>query len=212
LNTINKSQDNLDTIATRIRDYLSIKDKAREEIIRLCREIIRNSANAIRAVHRQDYTSAQQLVDSTQILLRKIISVVPEGHADLFYSGLIHDSQKESAEAAITMALVTRKAIPTPESIGVTYASYLNGMGDAVGELRRYVLDNLRRGDLSRCEEFLETMDDIFSILVTMDFPDAITFGLRRNTDAVRSILEKTRGDLSLILRQKSLEDKLKKV
>ena len=212
MSKINKSQDNLEAIAARIRDYLSIKDKAREEIIRFCREIIRNSANAIRAVHRQDHTSAQQLIDSAQTLLLKIIDVVPEGHADLFYSGLIHDSQKELAEAAITMALVTRKAIPTPESIGVTYASYLNGMGDAVGELRRYVLDNLRRDDLSRCEEFLETMDDIFSILVTMDFPDAITFGLRRNTDAVRGILEKTRGDLSLILRQKSLEDKLKKV
>ena len=208
----NKPKDNLDTIATRIRDYFSIKDKAREDIIRWCREIIRSSANAIRAVHRHDYKSAQQLVDSTQILLSKIISSVPEGHNDLLYTGLIHDSQKELSEATITLAIVTGKAIPTPESIRVTYAAYLNGMGEVVGEMRRYILDTLRRGDLSRCEEFLETMDDIYSVLVTMDFPDAITFGLRRTTDAVRGILEKTRGDLTLLIRQKVLEEQLKNI
>lgn len=208
----NKPKDNLDTIAARIRDYFSIKDKAREDIIRWCREIIRSSANAIRAVHRHDYKSAQQLVDSTQILLSKIISSVPEGHNDLLYTGLIHDSQKELSEATITLAIVTGKAIPTPESIRVTYAAYLNGMGEVVGEMRRYILDTLRCGDLSRCEEFLETMDDIYSVLVTMDFPDAITFGLRRTTDAVRGILEKTRGDLTLLIRQKVLEEQLKNI
>jgi len=212
LSETNKPKDNLDTIATRIRDYFSIKDKAREDIIRWCREIIRSSANAIRAVHRHDYKSAQQLVDSTQILLSKIISSVPEGHNDLLYTGLIHDSQKELSEATITLAIVTGKTIPTPESIRVTYAAYLNGMGEVVGEMRRYILDTLRRGDLSRCEEFLETMDDIYSVLVTMDFPDAITFGLRRTTDAVRGILEKTRGDLTLLIRQKVLEEQLKNI
>jgi translin len=212
LSKTNKFQDNLEIIAARIRDYLTIKDKTREEIIRLCREIIRNSAHAIRAAHRQDYIDAQKIVDSAQTLSGKIIELVPEGHSDLLYSGLIHDSQKELAEAVITLALVTGRDIPTPESIGVSYASYLNGMGEAVGELRRYILDKLRQGDLSRCEELLETMDDIYSTLVTMDFPDAITYGLRRTTDNVRGILEKTRGDLSLILRQKSLEDKLKRV
>ena len=96
--------------------------------------------------------------------------------------------------------------------MGVSYPAYLNGLGEAVGELRRYLLDSLRRNDLSRCEELLAIMDDIYSMLVTMDFPDAITYGLRRTTDAVRGILEKTRGDLTLVLRQKELEDKLEHI
>jgi len=212
LSKINKSQYNFEDVATQIRDYFSVKDKAREEIIRGCREIIRDSANAIRAIHRREYDNARQLVESAQIVLGKILTAVPEGHTDLLYIGLIHDSQKELAEAKITLALVTGQVFPTPESIKVSCAAYLNGMGEAVGEIRRYILDDLRHGDLSRCEEFLEIMDDMYSVLVTMDFPDAITYGLRRTTDAVRGILEKTRGDLTLLIRQKVLEEKLKSI
>lgn len=205
-----KATNNLETIAERIRDFFSTKDTAREKVIRLCREVIRYSANAIRAVHRQDQAEAKQLLRSAHNSLHQIAKSVPKEHNDLLYGGLIHDAQKEFAEASITLALVTGDTIPTPEAAGINYAAYLNGMGEAVGELRRYLLDSLRRDDLSRCEELLATMDDIYSVLVTMDFPDAITFGLRRTTDSVRGILEKTRGDLTLVLRQKALEDKLK--
>ncbi|MBM3183083.1 MAG: haloacid dehalogenase [Chloroflexi bacterium] len=205
-----KATNNLEAIAEKIRDFFSTRDTAREEVIRLCREVIRYSANAIRAVHRQDQAGAKQLLGFAHDSLRQISKSVPKEHNDLLYGGIIHDAQKEFAEANITLALVTGDVIPTPEAAGVTYAAYLNGMGEAVGELRRYLLDSLRRDELSRCEELLAIMDDIYSILVTMDFPDAITFGLRRTTDSVRGILEKTRGDLTLVLRQKALEDKLK--
>ncbi|MBM3173915.1 MAG: haloacid dehalogenase [Chloroflexi bacterium] len=206
----NKATNNLEAIAERIRDFFAAKDMAREEVIRRCREVIRYSANAIRAVHRQDEGEAKYLLESAHNSLQMITHAVPKEHNDLLHSGLIHDAQKEFAEASITLALVAGDTIPTPETTGVTYAAYLNGMGEAVGELRRYLLDSMRRNDLSRCEKLLATMDEIYSILVTMDFPDAITFGLRRTTDAVRGILERTRGDLTLILRQKALEDKLK--
>ena len=126
-----------------------------------------------------------------------------------FACRFVHDAQKEFAEASTTLALVTGKPLPEPETIGVSYAAYLNGLGEAVGELRRYLLDSLRRNDLSRCEELLAIMDDVYSVLITMDFPDGITYGLRRTSDAVRGILEKTRGDLTLVLRQKELEEKL---
>ena len=124
-------------------------------------------------------------------------------HNDLLHAGFIHDAQKEFAEASITISIITSRPFPDPESLHVSYAAYLNGMGEAVGELRRYLLDSLRRNDFSRCEEFLSTMDEIYSVLVTVDFPDAITHGLRRTTDSVRGILEKTRGDLTLILKLK---------
>jgi translin len=105
--------------------------------------------------------------------------------------------------------LVNGREIPAPEDMGVDVAAYLNGLGEAVGEIRRYLLDGMRKGDLSRGEELLGIMDDVYSMLVTMDFPDALTGGLRRTTDMVRGVLEKTRSDLTLAIRQKSLEEKI---
>lgn len=207
-----KTTENLEAIAERIRLYLSTKDAARENTLRLCREVIRHSANAIRAVHRQEEAKAEQLLDSAHTSLRELSRDVPEEHNDLLYAGFVHDAQKEFAEASATLAVVTGKSLPDPDTLGVSYPAYLNGLGEAVGELRRYLLDSLRRNDLSRCEELLAIMDDIYSVLVTMDFPDAITHGLRRTTDSVRGILERTRGDLTLVLRQKELEDKLQQL
>lgn len=132
--------------------------------------------------------------------------------SELSNIGFLHDAQKEFAEGRITLALVTGKSLPHPEELDVNPASYLNGLGEAVGELRRYLLDNIRKGDLSRGEELLSAMDEIYSVLVTMDFPDAITGGLRRTTDMVRGVLEKTRSDLTLVIRQQSLEQRLEKL
>ena len=197
---------NLEDIAEKIRLYFSAKDVAREKALRLSREIIRCSANAIRAIHRQEEANAEQLLDSARALLQEL------ANDDLVHAGFVHDAQKEFAEASITLAVVSGNSLPEPEALGVSYPAYLNGMGEAVGELRRYLLDSLRRDDLSRCEELLAIMDDIYAILITMDFPDGITYGLRRTTDAVRGILEKTRGDLTLVLRQKVLEEKLDQI
>ena len=194
---------NLEYIAEKIRLYFSTKDAVREKALRLSREIIRHSANAIRAIHRQEEANASQLLDSARALCQEL------ANDDLVHAGFVHDAQKEFAEASITFAIVSGNSLPEPEALGISYPAYLNGMGETVGELRRYLLDSLRRDDLSRCEELLAIMDDIYAILITMDFPDGVTYGLRRTTDAVRGILEKTRGDLTLVLRQKVLEEKL---
>ena len=207
-----KTTENLEAIAEKSRLYLSARDAARENTLRLCREVIRYSANAIRAVHRQEEAKAEQLLGSAHTSLQQLAHDVPEEHNDLLHAGFVHDAQKELAEASVTLAIVTGKSLPDPDTLGVSYPAYLNGLGEAVGELRRYLLDSLRRNDLSRCEELLAIMDDIYSVLVTMDFPDAITHGLRRTTDSVRGILERTRGDLTLVLRQKELEDKLEQM
>lgn len=207
-----RATENLEAIAEKTRLYLSTKDTARENTLRLCREIIRCSANAIRAVHRQEEGKAEQLLRSARASLRDLIRNIPPEHNDLVYAGFVHDAQKEFAEASTTLAIVAGKSLPEPETLGVSYPAYLNGLGETVGELRRYLLDSLRRGDLSRCEGLLAIMDDIYATLVTMDFPDAITCGLRRTTDSVRGILEKTRGDLTLVLRQKELEEKLEQI
>jgi translin len=162
-------------------------------------------------VHRQEFDQAKELLQSAHNLITEAEEAVSM-HSELRNSGFIRDAQKEFAEGSITLALATEKQPPGPDELGIDAAAYLNGLGEAVGELRRYLLDSMRRGDLSRGEELLSAMDDIYSILVTMDFPDAITGGLRRTTDVVRSILEKTRSDLTLVMRQKDLENRLEKL
>ncbi|MDD5038820.1 MAG: haloacid dehalogenase [Dehalococcoidales bacterium] len=199
---------NLDAIAENLRLSLVAKDKAREKALPLCREIIRYCSQAIRAVHRQEFSQAEELLKSARNLLNEAEQAVTDG-LELSSTGFLRDAQKEFAEGSITLALVTGKPTPAPEELDVDPAAYLNGLGEAVGELRRYLLDSMRKGDLSRGEELLSAMDDIYSVLVTMDFPDAITGGLRRTTDMVRGVLEKTRSDLTLVIRQKDLEDRL---
>jgi translin len=206
-----KIAKNLEILAGKIHGYFSAKDDAREKTLRISREIIRYSANTIRSVHRQEMDSAEQLLASAQALLKELAHNILKDNEDLAYAGFVHDAQKELAEASCTLAIVSGKALPRPESLGVSYAAYLNGLGEAVGELRRYILDSVRRNDLSRCEEYLAIMDDIYSLLITMDYPDGITYGLRRTSDAVRGILEKTRGDLTVALRQQALEEKLER-
>jgi len=200
--------DNLDSIADQIRLSFSAKDAAREKALPLCREAIRYCSNAIRAVHRQEFDQAKELLQSAHNLLAEVEQTV-NAHSEFSNAGFFKDAQKEFAEGSITLALVTGKRLPDPGELGIGGAAYLNGLGEAVGELRRYLLDSMRSGNLSRCEELLSAMDDIYSVLVTMDFPDAITGGLRRTTDMVRGVLERTRSDLTLVIRQKDLEERL---
>ena len=207
---MNRLTDNLDSIADRIRLSFSAKDAAREKALPLCREAIRHCSNAIRAVHRQEFDQAGELLQQARNLLDEAKQTVA-AYNELSNTGFIRDAQKEFAEGSITLALVTGNRLPDPGELNIDSAAYLNGLGEAVGELRRYLLDSMRRGDLSRGEELLEAMDDIYSILVTMDFPDAITGGLRRTTDMVRGILERTRSDLTLVISQKDLKDRLGK-
>jgi len=202
--------DNLESIADQLRLNLSAIDAAREKALPLCREVIRHCGNAIRAVHRQEFDQAKKLLQSAHKLLDEAEQVVAD-HTELNHAGFIRDAQKEFAEGSITLALVTGKPLPYPDALGIDSAAYLNGLGEAVGELRRYLLDNLRKGDLSRGEELLCAMDDIYNTLATMDFPDTITGGLRRTTDMVRGVLERTRSDLTLVIRQKDLENSLEK-
>ena len=205
-----KLTENLDSVAEGVREVFLAKDSAREKALPLCRDAIRQCSLAIRAVHRQEFDQAEELLQLARKLLGRAEQAV-SAYGELSNSGFIRDAQKEFAEGSITLALVTGARLPEPDGLGVEVSAYLNGMGEAVGEMRRYLLDSMRQGDLSRCEEMLLAMDDIYSVLVTMDFPDAITGGLRRTTDMVRGVVERTRSDLTLVMRQKDLENKLGK-
>ncbi len=203
--------NNLDSISEQARKDLSARDEAREQMLPLCRDAIRYCSNAIRAIHRQEFDKAEELIKTARSMLTDAEEAV-KSYSELSSTGVVRDARKEFAEANITLALVTGKSFPRPEGLGVDTAAYLNGLGEAVGEVRRYLLDAMRKGDLSRGEEFLTVMDDIYSVLVTIDFPDAITGGLRRTTDMVRGVLERTRSDLTLAVRQEALETRLAKL
>lgn len=201
----------LNPICDKIRGNFEAKDAARERALVLSREVIRNSANAIRAVHREEFEEAVALMKQSDALLREVDQAL-KGHLDVYYAGFVHDSQKEHAEAHITYALVRKEAIPDPDDIRVGYAAYLNGMGEAVGELRRHALDGIRQNDIAWGESLLSAMDEIYYAMVSFDYPTAISGGLKRTADVTRSLIERTRGDLTNAIRQQRLEAALAEI
>lgn len=203
--------ENIDTIGKLAIEHLTLKHAARERALPKSRAAIRYCANSIRATHRQEFESARQLQEQAAALLQEMNDDLRD-HQDIYYAGFVQDAQKEYAEAILFTALVQGHELPTTEALNIGWPSYLNGLAEAVGELRRYLLDQLRRGSFERCEDFLSSMDDIYALLITVDFPDAVTGGLRRSTDSTRSILEKTRGDLTTALSQAQLERSLQEL
>jgi translin len=199
----------LTEIGGEIDERLTALNAARERALDDARQVIRLSANSIRAVHRGEFDQARRQADEAGALIANLRRVLAP-HAVLYWSGYVQDAQKEYAEARLTYAIIAGESLPGPTDLQVEDASYLNGMGETVGELRRHVLDIIRVGELERAERLLGVMDDIFNLLVSVDYPDAITANLRRTTDSVRGILERTRGDLTLSLRQAALEQALR--
>lgn len=186
-------------------------NEARERALAESRQIVRLSANTIRAVHRHDFDEADELVDEA----RRMNVALAEHLADypqIYWAGYMRDAQKEFAEANITLSIIAGRELPSPADLGVEHSVYLNGLGESAGELRRYALDAMRRWDLDRAEQILSVMDEIYGLLVTVDYPDAVTGGLRRTTDMVRGVLERTRGDLTVALQQRTLTEALGRV
>ncbi len=199
---------NLDDLSAELRRRLDEKNAARERALPAARRAIRSCANAIRAIHRQEWDEAHRLMAEARSAIDEGLEAVRD-HPDIRFAGYLQDAQKEYAEARITEAIVAGSELPTPEDLGVEDAPYLNGMAEAIGEARRHILDLLRKGDVDRGEAVLDAMNDMYYVLVSMDYPDAITLNLRRPTDVARSLIEKTRGDLSVALVQRNLRDAL---
>lgn len=184
---------------------------ARERALPASRAAIRSCANAIRAIHRGELDLAHRLMDEARASIDAGLDAVRD-HPEIRFAGYLQDAQKEFAEAKITEAVVSGAThAPTPEELAVEDAPYLNGMAEAIGEARRHTLDLLRHGRIADGEAVLSAMDDMYAVLVTMDYPDAITGNLRRSTDVARSLIEKTRGDLSVARVSQDLHDALER-
>jgi len=200
----------INEIGERVLARLEATNAARERALSETRQIVRLSANAIRAVHRDDFDEAARLVGQARQMQDALVAELRD-HPNIYWSGYVQDAQKEYAEANIVLGIISGRGVPSPEDLSVENAVYLNGLGEAAGELRRYVLDALRRWQPERAETLLVAMDDIYGLLVTVDYPDAITGGLRRTTDMVRGVLERTRGDLTVALQNRNLLDALER-
>ncbi len=194
-------------ICEKIRAQFDVKDNARERALVLSREVVRHSANAIRAVHRRQFAEAHEVISAIHHLVEEMNAVLVP-FPEVKYAGFVHDSQKEYAEAAIFLSVVTGEPLPDPDLLGIDYPAYLHGVGDATGEMRRLILDRIREGASAArtTEELLNAMDEIYLELISFDYPAAITAGLRRITDVLRGTIERTRGDLSAAIAQQRLQ------
>jgi translin len=200
---------NLDGIIDRIVTSLKRKNEVRDLTLQRSREMIRFCANSIRATHRHEFAEAEGLLAQAKAAAGLMIQDV-QPYPDLYFAGYVQDATKELAEAAITLAVINGQPLPSPETLNIEYAAYLNGLGEATGEMRRYALDAMRRDALEDAERLLGIMDDVYTYLVTIDFPDALTGGLRRTTDLVRGVTERTRGDLTTTMQEHKLQVALK--
>jgi len=198
-----------ETLAAELRQIMEAQNAAREQALRQCRETIRTAAVAIRAVHRMEFEEAESLLRAARQCVDALHSALST-HPSLLAAGYVHDAEKEYVEAEVVHAIVRGREVPAPAALGVGPAAYLNGLAEAGSECRRYVLDRLRAGATDEADRVLRIMDDIYFELVTFDFPDAITGNLRRTTDAFRAVLERTRGDLTVALQQRALEQALR--
>ncbi len=201
--------NNLDQLADKILAGLEAKNTAREEALKLSRLLVQHASKTIRAVHRKEWDEAEALLtEAGGIAQRLKAATLPQ--PELYSAGYAQDALKEYAEAHITRALAREEDLPDPDTLGVEYAAYLNGLGEAIGEMRRHTLDLIRRGEIERAERRVEAMDEVYAFLTTVDYPDAVTNGLRRTTDMVRGVTERTRGDLTTAARQERLQAALR--
>lgn len=191
-------------IISRFEVLSTVRDRALAE----GRQVIRLSANTVRAIHRRDFPEASSLLADATVMLSSLTSDLAD-YPGIYWAGYVQDAMKEFAEAQITFAIVSQTKIPEARELSIEDAPYLNALAESASELRRDVLDRLRSDDLESAEQLLNAMDEIYDVLVTVDFPDAITGGLRRSTDQLRAVLERTRGDLTITIAQKRLQRSL---
>lgn len=193
--------DVVSAITARFDNLNIVRDRALSE----GRQVIRLSANTVRAVHRNELDVAHAELGQARAILSSLCASLQQFGA-IYWAGYVQDAMKEFTEASLTLAIVEGTSWPLPDDLGVEDAPYLNAMAESASELRRLILDTLRGDNLPLAERYLSTMDDIYSVLITVDFPDAITGGLRRTTDQLRAVLERTRGDVTLTINQRRLE------
>ncbi|MCM8759485.1 MAG: haloacid dehalogenase [Candidatus Omnitrophica bacterium] len=203
-----QKQTELERLEKEFRDFFENIDIAREQSLKLSREVTRLSSRAIKKLHQQNYDEAQKLLEQATTLLisaRQAVIKFPE----VQYAGFLHNAEKELIEGLIFFKILKDNSIFIPDFDAFDRISFLHGLCEAMGELRRNILDRIRKDQVEDLENMLSLMDDVYYFVSCFDYPDVITRNLRRVLDVLRSTVEKTRADITLTLQQKSLEKKL---
>src|SRR5271157_530310 len=202
--------ESMKDICDDIRSRFDKMDNARESALAASRKITRNSGDSIKAIHREEWEQAESLMKET----REIVIFLHDSLAEfpsIYYSGYVEDSQAEFAEVSILYSVLRGLALPTPQGLAIENTAYLKGVGDATGELRRHILDLIRKGRPEEGEKYLDIMDEYYTEMMSFDYPDAIMHGLRKKTDVARSLIERTRGDLTNALEIKGLHESMER-
>ncbi|WP_406660566.1 haloacid dehalogenase [Methanolobus sp. ZRKC3] len=196
-------------ISDRIRNDFKMKDRARESALVTSRDVVRECRTAMFSIHKGEFDNASLLIKSSREQLEKM-NLLLEGFPDIYHSGFVEQAQQEFVECTVVYILLHNGAdidsIPEPEELSVEHSAYLNGLGDVSGELRRHILDLIRKDMPEKGEKYLDAMESIHTCLMMFDFPDAMIRGLRHKADSTRSLIERTRGDLTTAVRQQKLE------
>ncbi|MBS1705814.1 MAG: haloacid dehalogenase [Armatimonadetes bacterium] len=197
-----------DEIVESIRPRIDQIHAAREGALSASRQVIQTSSKSIRHVHRRQYPEAEALLAQARELAR-VAREKSVDHPEVLYAGYLQDAEKEMVEAAAVVAMAQNRPLPSIDDLGVQVTSYLNGMGEAASEIRRFLLDEMRAGNIVEAERLLVSMETIYDDLITFDYPDGVTGGLRRTCDALRAVIERTRSDLTMSVMQRKLIDRL---
>ena len=211
ISEVNDVLGGLENAIAQIDQHLAALDEAREKAFKLSREVIRSAAAAIRHVHREDFSAAENGLKQTGELVREMVTAVAD-YPVLRYAGFVQDAEKEYCEAAIFVAAIAGRPAPSPDELGVDMVAWLNGLCEVVGELRRHVLDLIRHGKPEEAEQFLALMEDIYHHTMTFDYPNAITAGLRSRTDQARGAIERTRGELTMAIQNRELIERMERL
>jgi translin len=200
---------NLESVLQEIDNRMEEKNAIREQTLNESRHLVQYASKIIRAIHRHEWEEARTLLAEAGSLMAAMNDRTLSS-PDIYWAGYVQDAQKEFAEAHLTLALVRNESLPSPTELHVEDASYLNGLAEAASELRRYILDLVRHGELEESDRLLEAMEEVYGHLIAIDYPHAITNNLRRTTDSLRGVLERTRGDVTTAMKQKELQDALR--
>jgi translin len=203
--------DRFTIISEFVHEKFDVRNQARDKALTQARQVIRHASQAIRAIHRMEVQEASEHLAQARNLVNQLKTDLAD-HQDLFYAGYTQSALKEYVEAVVTFAIIQGQEIPLPEEIDAEADVYLNGLAEVVGELRRRCMDILRQGYSDDAERLLGIMDEIYTLLITVDYPDALTNGLRRQTDLARGIVERTRGDITVSIRENKLTNAISKL
>ncbi len=200
----------LKAVLKEIEKELQEKEKVRENAQKDVRKATSLSKQAILLIHQNRLKEARKLAERAKQIISKL-NDLSATHPSIIYGGMFSAALQEYAEANIFLTLVNESRFVTPSEINVPSVDYVLGLADVIGELRRRALDALREGNVSKGEECLQLMDEIYIELMAMDESYMLVVGLRRKCDVARKIIEVTRGDVTQEMRRSQLENYLKR-